>query len=71
MHIHWQEERTAPNVPRKTRGKKESLEKKKNTAKKQFKEQGNGETETRQRIGARGAENLCRLDGKTNAAASA
>lgn len=70
-HIHWREELIAPNVPRKTRRKRESLEKTKNTVKNQFKQQGNGGSETRQRIGARGAENLYRLDGKTNAAASA
>ena len=70
-HIHWQEERTAPNALRKMRRKRESLEQTKNTVKKQFKQQRNGGSETRQRIGARGAENLCRLDGKTNAAASA
>ena len=71
MHIHWREERTAQNVPKKMQRKREILEQTKNTVKKQFKEQWNGETETRQRIGARDAENLCRLDGETNAAASA
>ena len=69
-HIHWQEELIAPNVPRKTRRKREGLEKMKNTVKKQFKQQGNGGSETRQRIGARGAENLCRMHIKRNAAAS-
>ena len=70
-HIHWQEERTAQNVPRKTRRKRESLEKTKNTVKKQFKKQGNGEIKTRQKTDALGAENLCRLRIKRNAAASA
>ena len=70
-HIHWQEERTAQNVPKKMRRKRESLEQTKNTVKKHFKQQGNGGQKTRQRIGAQGAGNLCRLDGKTNAAASA
>ena len=70
-HIHWREELIAPNVPQKTRRKREILEKTKNTVKKQLKQQKNGGSETRQRIGARGVKNVCRLDGKTNDAASA